>query len=610
MEKQAFRRHIAPDTGVRKRIVIQDSEGDTFRRRRRAKVACTPCRQRKRKCDGQQPCTTCVQFEYDCCYTRSERGRRSSMTETRLQSHHGSSQSPITAAPVDDSDIRDDEDDVDESHSDGRVSEKGVPFSDARAHLKSLEANSGAAFVRKLGLKLDASTTPQLRLFAWNTGERLAGQPPGTPRPITSILSQSQMIALAQIYFKKVVVTYDFIDQGDFFRRLDERWLAAAATPVNLYDQVFCGVAALGLHFSEPSPPPFEVDLVESAKSLLQSNSLENPPSIETVTGWVLRVAYLRMTSTPHATWLESCTMMHVIEAARVHQEEPLRIVLDESPQAIDVDIRRRLFGMAQHFNIWASFDLGRTNVTLSAVSTKPVSPKQGNYTSQMLALIPLTESLNPNKTRSVQELETDFIQLAQHIPTEPPLVMAQTNLMLCLFRRLRAQKSTIIAHSMGSILELAAESLRAARRMVSEYCPWHHSANIPFQVICLLLVVDNKASLELLPEALSALKLVRDTFNSAGLREAYDTAYLFILLYQRRKEEDAKALANILNVHANAPQEATATPSGLGSMSTTLAQQGIDMPLGWELDGLITDVPGLREFDLEQFLIQDAMMP
>ncbi|KAF7622709.1 hypothetical protein F9C07_2286782 [Aspergillus flavus] len=39
-----------------------------LRKRRRAKVACESCRTRKRKCDGQEPCGTCVQLEYDCHY--------------------------------------------------------------------------------------------------------------------------------------------------------------------------------------------------------------------------------------------------------------------------------------------------------------------------------------------------------------------------------------------------------------------------------------------------------------------------------------------------------------------------------------------------------------
>lgn len=43
---------------------------------------------------------------------------------------------------------------------------------DSRGVGHSLEANSGAAFVRKLGLRIDPARAPRLHLFAWNVGER------------------------------------------------------------------------------------------------------------------------------------------------------------------------------------------------------------------------------------------------------------------------------------------------------------------------------------------------------------------------------------------------------------------------------------------------------
>ncbi|CAM1508825.1 Fc.00g025640.m01.CDS01 [Cosmosporella sp. VM-42] len=519
-----------------------------------------------------------------------------------------SSRSPLMAASIDaddealSHDMRDDED---------REAEQVVPLANARAHLQSLEANSGAAFVGKLALKLDPGNAPQLRLFAWNTGERLAGCLPGTPRPITSILSQTGMISLARVYFEKVAVAYEFIDRDDFFTRLDKRW--TNQTAIESYDQVLCGVAALGLHFSEPSPPSFEPDLVESARNLLEHGSLSTPPSIHTVTGWVLRVAYLRMTSLPHTTWLASCSLMHVAEAAKIHQEAPQRIIFDESQEAIDLDIRRRLWGMAQHLNIWVSFDLGRTKITLPTASTKPVTKKPDNVTSQLLGMIPLTESLDPNKTRSVQDLESDLARLLDEVHEEPPVVMAQINLLLCLYRRLRAQKSNMINRHMNRILELATKGLRAAQRMVAQASPWHHAANIPFQVVCLLLAIDNQPSLPLLHDALSVLRQVRDTWNSAAMREAYDTAYLFIFLHQRRKEEHARALRDILSIHSVTPSRAD--NDSLGINVTNSNNMNLSQPMGDStqvlgLDDLITDMPSLREFDLEQFLVQDSMQP
>jgi hypothetical protein len=496
--------------------------------------------------------------------------------------------------------------------------------------MESLEANSGAAFVRRLGLKIDPYNAPRLHLFAWNAGDRLAGCPPGSRRGVTSILTRAEMKNLALTFFEKVAFAYGFIDRDVFFQRLEERWGTTSPAKVgdDTYDPVFCGVAALGLLFSQKLPSVFEPDLVETARALLEQHSLSTPPSINTVTGWVLRVAYLRMTSLPHTTWLASCSLMHVSEAARIHLESPSRSVFEGSSEYenIDLDIRRRLWGMAQHLNIWASFDLGRTKITLSGASTKPVAPKAGDYTSQLLGLIPLTEPLDPTKTRSVEDLEADLNRVLDEDRERPPVIMAQVNLMLCIFRRLRAQKSNMLNLQADRILALVVRGLRAARQMVVDSSPWHHVANVPFQAICLLLAIDSRASLALLGDAMSTLQLVANTWNSAMMREAYNTAYLLILLHQRRKEEDAKALRDVLSIHSTAPAMTVDSSSisqqlsGVGSYNQNSGyqqpQQGattmtaIDSAEFLWLEDLIADMPSLREFDLEQFLVQDAIQP
>jgi hypothetical protein len=583
----------------------------TPRKRRRAKVACEPCRLRKRKCDSRQPCNTCVEFEYECYYAPSKSKAKSSsgvaqQQESQLAGSPVSSEpAPLAGtaatAPTGGNDNHD-------SHETAKEKAYGgSSAANARTHMQSLEANSGAAFVRRLGLKIDPYNAPQLHLFAWNAGERLAGCAPGTARRVTTILPQAQMRSLALVFFEKVAIGYGFIDRDVFFERLGERWQTPAMP--DSYDCVLCGVAALGLHFSQRVPPVYEPDLVETAKTLLEQGSLVTPPSINIVTGWVLRVAYLRMTSLPHAAWLASCSLMHVAESANIHLEAPSHTVFDGSSEVIDLDIRRRLWGMAQHLNIWASFDLGRTKITLPGASTKPVSPKAGDYTSQLLGFIPLTEPLHPNKSRSVEELEADMKRVLDDVLEAPPVVMAQVNLMLCIFRRLRAEKSNMINMRMERILELAMKGLRAAENMVASNSPWHHSANVPFQVVCLLLAIDSRASLALLPDAMNVLQEVTNSWNSAVMREAYNTAYLFILLHQRRKEEDAKTLRNVLGMHSTAPAATTADDSmmqfgGVGDFQQPATDS---VEFSW-LEDLISDMPSLREFDLEQFLVQDAM--
>jgi hypothetical protein len=45
--------------------------------RQRSRYACVPCRQRKRKCDGKYPCSTCTGYGYDCQYNSVRGGQDS-----------------------------------------------------------------------------------------------------------------------------------------------------------------------------------------------------------------------------------------------------------------------------------------------------------------------------------------------------------------------------------------------------------------------------------------------------------------------------------------------------------------------------------------------------
>ncbi|OKL56561.1 hypothetical protein UA08_08082 [Talaromyces atroroseus] len=617
------------------------SNGITPRKRRRAKIACEPCRERKRKCNARLPCETCIQYEYDCFYAETKRAkpRLSSSVPEQL---HASPQSDGTVATTAESGKKHDPKQPPQGPFLGHHRQKQPETSLATVnnsnnnsnsnpstHLQSLEANSGAAFVRRLGLKIDPSNAPRLHLFAWNVGDRLAGCPSGTPKNITSILSKNEMIHLASVHFDKAAEVYGFIDRVVFFQRLEERW--RNPTVITTYDPVLCGVAAMGFLFTQKFPAIVEPDLVETARALLERHSRSTPPSMDTVTGWLVLVAYLRMSSLPHTTWLASCSLMHVAEAANIHLESPSNTIFDRSSEDIDVDSRRRLWGLSLHLHIWASFDLGRTKITIPGASTKPVAPKPGNYTSQILSFLPLTDELDPNKTRTVEDLEADMAQVLAEECDQPCVVLCQVNLLLCIFRRLRAQKSNMLNLQMDRILELAMKGVRAADQLVDTISPWHHTSNIPFQVICLLLSIDNRASLSLLGDAMRCLQRVAMMWDTPVMREAYNTAYLLILLHQRCKEEDAKTLRDVLGIQQTAPAMTSHSTSSAYPISssndnnshynnstfqqqqqqqqqqpTTAATTADSAEFLW-LEDLIADMPSLREFDLGQFLVQDA---
>lgn len=546
-----------------------------IKRRRRSRKACEPCRNRKRKCDGGAPCTTCVEWEYAC--------------------HYGEIDAPNSPMNSLSGNLR--------SHAD-QAEKIGWPRRDPGTqhesekandnHLQFLEANSGAAFVRRLGLNIDPKNAPRMRLFGWNTGERLVSLPPGTVRPITTIISHDTMVSLTQSFFRKFAIVYHIIGLDEMLERISQRWRRGATR--DAFDQVLCGVAMLGLSYSQTTAAPYEPDLVETGRTLLDQYSLSSLPSIDTVYGWILRVAYLRIASTAHVTWMASCSLMHVCEAAQIHLEHSMHTVFDEPPEAVSSDTRRRLWAMAHHLHLWPSFDLGRTPVKLPHATTGPVTAIDGDYTTQMMSLIPLTEGLNPHQPRSVEDLESDFSKILDRDYQEPPVTMAVTNLSICMFRRLRAQKVSIKPGHVDKMLSLAQKALTAAQKMVATISPWHHAANMPFQILCLCLALETRSSLALVGRALSVLAEVRDTWNSEVLREAYDTAYLLILLHQRRREEDCNQLREAVNIHAtlaNAP---------------IMPQSGQDMGGELWLDDLFTDVPGLRDFEMEHFLLEHAI--
>ncbi|KAJ5104475.1 Transcription factor [Penicillium alfredii] len=638
--------------------------------RKRSRLACTSCQARKRKCSGEQPCSTCAQSGVDCQYNaaRKKRARSDGLYWASLPALDDQPLTTDSSANI-----------VPHTAGTSIAGSTTTPthhtrFNDSGRAGQSLEANSGAAFVRKLGLRIDPAHAPRLQLFAWNVGERrfspaLSSLPASAPTAsaITKIISQEEMRRLVAIYFEKVDPCYAFLDRKTVLAHIATRWPGSSALPAaesteQSYDAVLCGVAAFGYLFSRREIMATELRLIEAARLLLEKCVLSaEPPSIDMVTGWVLRVAYLRMTASPHAAWMASCTLMHLVEAAGLHRESPhpdAAILLpssstethtsagsnahadnDTASTTSDPDTRRRIFGMARHLNTWISFDLGRSRVVLhDATAQPPTARVRGPPLSaphgpraDLFHLLPLSESLDPTgpTPQDLPELETALSAALDLAYSELSLILVQCNLMLCIYRRLRALNAhaPLSTHLLDRVLTLAGRGLRAARGMVASTCPWHQVANVPFQVVCTLLAIDNRAALALLPDAMRTLREVHAAYDTPVMREAYSTAYLLVALHQRRKEDDTRALAEILRANSGAAAAPDHDPSRSPSAfrrETSLQQQQqhhhhrsleeseapvSDAELSW-LGDLMIDMPSLQNFDLDQFLMTDVPWP
>lgn len=461
--------------------------------------------------------------------------------------------------------------------------------------VRRLEANSGAAFMRRLGLKIDPSKAPKLNLFSWNIGNRQLTSPitsTTSALPILQTTALENMKAMAQVYFDKVHPCYGFIDQNLFFERLELRWKSPLLW--ELYDSTLAGVAALGCLFSLRDATVTELRLVRTACAVLDMQHLSGPPSIDLLTGWTLRSIYLRMTDSPHSTWVASSTLMHLVEAAGLHPES--HSVLPERVQC-DVEIQKRLVGVAHHLNVWTSYDLGLSRVSFQK-DDLPALPleKPGDCTVELLRLLPVSVSLDPSRSKDETDLTSTLSDLLDGTHTQPPSVMAQCNLVLCVLRRIHTQNLDIPSELAAKVLRLLKKGLNCARSMVIDCSPWHQVANVPFQIICVLLVMDTRSSLAMLPEAMQTLGLVASIYDTETMREAHSAACLLVMLHQQRRKDDVAILGEALHVHQQGrPRE---SPPQLDPNSEEYS---------W-LGALVADLPGLQRIDLDQFLNADMI--
>jgi hypothetical protein len=523
-----------------------------------------PCRYRKRKCDGDEPCTTCIEWGYDCSYKNDSKPGTASVGEL-VSTHHSEEQPSVLP----------------------EVSEPCSAEPGASVMAQHLEANSGAAFVRKLGLKIDPTRAPKLSLFAWNVGVRELsfGFNPIATQHIREITPLEQIKVLTQIYFDKLDPCYGFIDRSAFEERLENHWNAPES--MGVYDSVICSMAAIGCLFSQRNATITELQLANTAQSILSNFKLVGPPNMDHLTAWLLRTIYLRLTDLPHSTWVASCTLMHLIEASGIYPESPSKILhgVEYRPP-----FASRLIGVACHLNAWTSFDLGLSRVSFHNDDLPEISPTTpGDYTNDILRLLPVSTSLDPGKPVEKSMLSNKLQQVMAGKHIQPPSVLAQCNLVLCILRRIYSYKSDISHELAEQAVSLLRSGLECARRMAMECCPWHQVANVPFQTICILLVMDTRSSLAALPQALEVLNLTASFYPTEMMKDASKTVQLLLLLYQRRRMDDVAMFGEAVAIAQHNQITADMSPINFGPEENS-----------W-LGALFADLPGLTRIDLDQ---------
>lgn len=552
--------------------------------RMRTKNACEPCRQRKRKCDGKEPCSSCSRYIYECYYGTPEGPgfpARKKPTESTSKSKgaaqgHGSTQSQDTGSSQYDSPTKS------RDPQDGILDPVTKRFS---------AASSGVAFPRMLGINIDAEDAPRLHSFAWNLGMRNELQTAHTD--ITQLVSFAVLQRLAAVYFEHIHPIYGFLSQERFAQKAIDRWSNTAAA--DDFDLVCCGVVALGsLFLPEPSHVQ-EAELMQHARMSLDSSV--KFPSIDRIAAWILRTLYSRLTTRPHVAWISSSVTMQLIEVTGIHHDldtisvvHPPNTPMDEQ----DAEQRRGLFWVARSLNAFLSYEVGFSSMNLPAATCKPIAPNSLNYTHELMALYFAWEKIQLIESTTACSLEDCLSRLQEIELHHNGLVLHQTNLAFCVYRRLRLRNSNFSKKALDLLVTMGNTGLKASNNMLQLNVPWWHIAMVPFQYVCVLLAIDSRHSLLYVGDAMRTLEAATQRFDTHVMREALMTAGLLLREWKKRKEELIGFLGEGLQYQQT---------SMLNQLNEVL-QSGVSKPVPTEWPANVDfNMPGTTDLNWDLFL-------
>lgn len=389
---------------------------------------------------------------------------------------------------------------------------------------------------------------------------------------VTDIVTQADLQDLVAVYFDKIDPCYGFIDKNLVDQTIEQLWTPGSSHTIS--EAVICGIAALGCTFSNLQDLQTETSLFILAKLLL--DLAVDDITYDTAIAWVLRTVYLRLTGRPEETWMASCIALHSIDAAGLHSEIDTNTTFRRAGRAPTPDMKRRILGVARHLNVWLSFDLGRTRVTLQNMSTVPASPRPNDYTTELLGLLFYTENLDPTQSISGPELIKAISEVLERSHTKPPSILAQCNLTLCLFRRLYTLRWPVQDDVLNKVVQLVETAIQAVHTLLEVGSPWHHIANVPFQSVCTLLAIDTTKSFLLLGPTMSCLENVSDTYQTKATKDAYTAARALISMHQKRREANVARQSEMIKLYPTGAPTKNDTPS---QFAFDQAQAFADLP-------------------------------
>ncbi|KAJ5640717.1 hypothetical protein N7528_000342 [Penicillium herquei] len=502
--------------------------------RLRPRRACDECRKRKRKCDGELPCTTCTHYEYTCQYEYSKAARGSHAGHTSVQS------SPTDRLVVTRENVP-----TNTLVPTGGI-EQQPSFLD-RGTGRFISHASSISQARSLGLGLGLPEPPRLHSFGYHTGVRKEPERATSAR-LLQLLPWRKARDCIDVFTAVIHPVFGLMDMESMGQKARDHWQASPEGLGYSFDVVISGIVALGSLFSNLLGEEEELQVVLHAKSLLDDPVISRRPSQDLVVAWVLRTIYSRATSRPNVAWLHSSITMNLIEITGIHYNEvPLAYGAENagpSPNE-EGDERARITSVAHSLHVMIAYDYGKTVTHLDPTACDRIQPRPGDYTLQLAELtnkVSTTTSYSDPVSKQAQLLQA-MEQLMETAVDHDFLILARAELCFAIHRRLRVLGLGLAGQQMKLIVAAGTAALPAARRLAAQHHPWWNITNALFQFICACLSVDTNETLATIQPTVETFETVIRHFNTHLTREAFNTALLLINACQREKEKQVNFL-------------------------------------------------------------------
>lgn len=518
----------------------------TTSRRKRARRACVPCHQRKRKCDGEYPCDTCTTYEYSCTYADDTIGPPAKRVS--LEGENSGSTSGVEPSPRE-------ADGASKSPTLGTVVSAAIPtpagiFDEHKARYAG--ASAAMAFPHILGGTLGSGSPSKIHSLAYNFGIR-PEEASNTHVLLGTLISEHDLESFSNVYFSALAPIGDLLDPKVYSQRCRDYYHDFRSNMI-AFGAVAAGVAALG-SFLSPDRHLQESDLVRYAKDILDDPASMRMLGIDHIIAWAMRVFYLRATSRPNNAWIASCTMMHLCEAVGLHDDDNITKMASNAGTAAvgnDADRLRRIFWIAWAGHNLLSYEYDRSAVRFRAVTCQAIIPTSGSVADQFVQIAQIIPAPNSPFRLECQpptprdELFERLRALKKLQFTHPFLVVTKADLVFCFYRRIYQLKLGISDDIMNLIIDCGNAAVDAAQQLANQGRLFWNVIGSVFQYTCVLIAIDTPAASSHIATAFKGLDNLVKAADTGLTREALSMAQHLLSLHTTKKRKELAQLAAV----------------------------------------------------------------